>query len=68
MKINKGIARKYYTTILSRDCMSLILQVKYFHVSCTSFFYYIYITPVNNLPQAATKPQRFTHIYNKQYN
>ena len=68
MKINNGTARKYYTTILSKDCMSLILQVKYFNVSCTSFFYYIYITPVNNLPLAATKSHRFTNIYNKQYN
>ena len=31
-------------------------------------FYYIYITPVNNLPLGATKPQRFTNIYNEQYN
>ena len=36
MKINNGTTRKYYTTILSKDCMSLILQVKYFHVACTS--------------------------------
>ena len=32
------------------------------------FFYYIYITPVNNLPLGARKPQRFTDIYNEQYN
>jgi len=32
------------------------------------FFYYIYITPVNNLPLGARKPQRFTNIYNEQYN
>ena len=31
-------------------------------------FYYIYITPVNNLPLGARKPQRFTNIYNEQYN
>ena len=36
MKINNATIRKYYTTILSKDCMSLILQVKYFHVACTS--------------------------------
>jgi hypothetical protein len=32
------------------------------------FFHYIYITPVNNLPLGARKPQRFTNIYNEQYN
>ena len=32
------------------------------------FLYYIYITPVNNLPLGARKPQRFTNIYNEQYN
>jgi hypothetical protein len=32
------------------------------------FYYYIYITPVNNLPLGARKPQRFTNIYNEQYN
>ena len=32
------------------------------------FFNYIYITPVNNLPLGARKPQRFTNIYNEQYN
>jgi hypothetical protein len=37
MKINNVTTRKYYTTILSKDCMSLILQVKYFHVACTSW-------------------------------
>jgi hypothetical protein len=31
-------------------------------------FYCIYITPVNNLPLDARKPQRFTNIYNEQYN
>ena len=39
--------------------------------SCCSiffFYYYIYITPVNNLPLGARKPQRFTNIYNEQYN
>jgi hypothetical protein len=37
MKINNATIRKYYTTILSKDCMSLILQAKYFHVACTSW-------------------------------
>jgi hypothetical protein len=32
------------------------------------FLYYIYITPVNNLPLDARKPQRFTNIYNEQFN
>jgi hypothetical protein len=32
------------------------------------FLYYIYITHVNNLPLGARKPQRFTNIYNEQYN
>jgi hypothetical protein len=32
------------------------------------FIYYIYITPVNNLPLGARKPQRFTNVYNEQYN
>jgi len=32
------------------------------------YFFYIYITPVNNLPLVARKPQRFTNIYNEQYN
>ena len=68
MNIINVITRKYYTTILSKDCMCLIIQVKYFHVACTSVFYYIYITPVNNLPLCARKPQRFTNIYNEQYN
>ena len=27
----------------------------------------MYITPVNNLPLGARKPQRFTNIYNEQY-
>ena len=31
-------------------------------------YYYINITPVNNLPLGARKPQRFTNIYNEQYN
>jgi hypothetical protein len=37
MKINNVTTRKYYATILFKDCMSLILQVKYFHVACTSW-------------------------------
>jgi hypothetical protein len=32
------------------------------------FFFFYYITPVNNLPLGARKPQRFTNIYNEQYN
>jgi hypothetical protein len=32
------------------------------------FYYHIYITPVNNLPLGARKPQRFINIYNEQYN
>ena len=32
------------------------------------FFYYIYITPVNNLHLGVRKPQSFTNIYNEQYN
>jgi hypothetical protein len=38
------------------------------NMECSFFFYYIYITPVNNLPLDARKPQRFTDIYNEQYN
>jgi hypothetical protein len=65
MKIINATTRKYDTTILSKDCMSLILQVKY---TCTFMYhvllFYIYITPLSNLPLSARKPQRFTHIYN----
>jgi hypothetical protein len=32
------------------------------------FFLLYYITPVNNLTLGARKPQRFTNIYNEQYN
>jgi hypothetical protein len=38
----------------------------FFFPMCFSF--YIYITPVNNLPLGVRKPQRFTNIYNEQYN
>jgi hypothetical protein len=31
-------------------------------------FFFIISIPVNNLPLGARKPQRFTNIYNEQYN
>jgi hypothetical protein len=37
IKIFNVTTRKYYTTILSKACMSLTLQVKYSHVGCTSW-------------------------------
>ena len=47
--------------------MSITVQT--FFLKLLDFFcYYIYITPVNNLPLSARKPQRFTNIYNEQYN
>ena len=49
------------------NCISLDFIFLWF-ILLLFFFYYIYITPVNNLPLGARKPQRFTNIYNEQYN
>ena len=45
----------------------LTLKVS-FYIMYFFFYMYIYITPVNNLPLGARKPQGFTNIYNEQYN
>ena len=63
---NTGIKDKYICTVTSVDtemcCPKGKCGCQYF------FFYYIYFTPVNNLPLGARKSERFTNIYNEQYN
>ena len=60
---NSFILSKYFS------CWNINLNLQYVrNLFFFFFFYYIYITPVNNLPLGARKPQRFTNIYNEQYN
>ena len=55
----------FMTFLVDMQCKVCVLLIEY---SMCYFFFYIYITPVNNLPLGARKPQRFTNIYNEQYN
>ena len=53
--------------------MNILRHVQCMVINCffnynLLFVCYIYITPVDNLPLGARKPQRFTNIYNEQYN